>query len=178
MLTANNIGAMPRQRQAVASVFLTAIVSLTLTTAIPGCSHQPSLSKADAATPETATGGKTQGVTREIIATQETAAARKTESLPHETAVELGNGVKLELVLIAAGEFMMGSPDSDGIASGDEKPRHRVRITKPFYLGKYLVTYAPQPDKHQTAFAGATLRCLPQARTVTAAGRGSDSIDT
>ena len=55
-------------------------------------------------------------------------------------AVDLGGGVKMELVLIPAGEFMMGSPDSDKDAKPDEKPQHRVRITKPFYLGKYLVT--------------------------------------
>ena len=53
---------------------------------------------------------------------------------------DLGNGVKLEMVLIPAGEFLMGSPDSDNNAAADEKPQHRVRITKPFYLGKYLVT--------------------------------------
>ncbi|MGO8690431.1 MAG: formylglycine-generating enzyme family protein [Thermoguttaceae bacterium] len=52
----------------------------------------------------------------------------------------VGGGVKLELVLIPAGEFLMGSPDSDNDAGNDEKPQHRVRITKPFYLGKYLVT--------------------------------------
>ena len=57
-----------------------------------------------------------------------------------EIAVDLGNDVKLEMVLIPAGEFMMGSPDSDIDAPGDEKPQHRVRITRPFYLGKYLVT--------------------------------------
>ena len=37
---------------------------------------------------------------------------------------------------------MMGSPDSDKDAEADEKPRHRVRITRPFYLGKYEVTQA------------------------------------
>ena len=52
-----------------------------------------------------------------------------------ETSVDLGNGVKLEMVLIPAGEFLMGTPGN----SGDEQ-QHRVRITKPFYLGKYLVT--------------------------------------
>ena len=51
--------------------------------------------------------------------------------------MDIGHGVKLEMVLVAAGEFMMGSPAPDNNANGDEKPRHRVRITKPFYLGKY-----------------------------------------
>ena len=53
---------------------------------------------------------------------------------------DLGKGVKLEMVLIPAGEFLMGSPDSEKDAHADERPQHRVRITKPFYMGKYLVT--------------------------------------
>ncbi len=55
-------------------------------------------------------------------------------------AVDLGGGVKMEMILIPAGEFLMGSPDSDQDALSWEKPQHRVRITKPFYLGKYQVT--------------------------------------
>jgi formylglycine-generating enzyme required for sulfatase activity len=56
---------------------------------------------------------------------------------PKELTVDLGKGVKLEMVLIPAGEFKMGSPDD---VFDREKPQHRVRITKPFYLGKYPVT--------------------------------------
>ena len=67
-------------------------------------------------------------------------AGGKAKSAPKEVMVDLGKGIKLEIVLIPAGEFMMGSPDSDKLAFGVEKPQHRVRITKPFYLGKYLVT--------------------------------------
>ena len=59
---------------------------------------------------------------------------------PKEISLDLGNGVNLDLVLIPAGEFMMGSPDSEKDADANEKPQHRVRITEPFYLGKYLVT--------------------------------------
>ena len=36
----------------------------------------------------------------------------------------------------------MGSPDEDKDAGQDEKPQHRVRITRPFYLGVYEVTQA------------------------------------
>jgi formylglycine-generating enzyme required for sulfatase activity len=56
-------------------------------------------------------------------------------------AVE-GNSIGMKFVLIPAGEFTMGSPDSDKDASDDEKPSHRVRITRPYYLGATEVTQA------------------------------------
>ncbi len=46
------------------------------------------------------------------------------------------NSIGMLLVPIPAGEFQMGSPDSDS----DEKPQHLVKITKPFYLSVYEVT--------------------------------------
>jgi formylglycine-generating enzyme required for sulfatase activity len=51
--------------------------------------------------------------------------------------VDLGGGVKMELVLIRPGSFMMGS---EGGNFADEKPVHKVTITKPFYIGKCEVT--------------------------------------
>jgi formylglycine-generating enzyme required for sulfatase activity len=46
----------------------------------------------------------------------------------------------IELIAIPSGWFMMGSPAEDKDAGDDEKPRHKVTITQPFYLGKYPVT--------------------------------------
>jgi eukaryotic-like serine/threonine-protein kinase len=54
--------------------------------------------------------------------------------------VRLTNSVGMTLVRIPAGEFLMGSPDSDPVARSDEKPRHLVRISSPFYLGAHEVT--------------------------------------
>jgi len=44
------------------------------------------------------------------------------------------------LVLLPAGEFDMGTPDSDRDVLPREKPQHRVQITKPFYLGCHEVS--------------------------------------
>ncbi|NQT36832.1 MAG: formylglycine-generating enzyme family protein, partial [Planctomycetes bacterium] len=57
-----------------------------------------------------------------------------------EVTVDLGEGVTMKLLLIPAGKFVMGSPDSYEAARGREIPQHRVRITKPFYLGATEVT--------------------------------------
>jgi formylglycine-generating enzyme required for sulfatase activity len=53
---------------------------------------------------------------------------------------QITNSIGMKLVLIPAGEFLMGSPDSDQYARDDEKPQHQVQITRPFYLGVTQVT--------------------------------------
>ena len=52
----------------------------------------------------------------------------------------VANSIGMKLALIPAGEFLMGSPDSDLNAEDREKQQHRVRIARPFYLGIYEVT--------------------------------------
>ena len=53
--------------------------------------------------------------------------------------IDLGKDVKLEMVLVPAGKFVMGSPESEKGRSKDET-QHEVSLTKPFYMGKYEVT--------------------------------------
>ncbi len=48
--------------------------------------------------------------------------------------------VDLEMVLIPAGEFIMGSPADEKDRFDNEGPQHKVVISKPFYLGKYEIT--------------------------------------
>jgi formylglycine-generating enzyme required for sulfatase activity len=52
----------------------------------------------------------------------------------------LTNSIGMKLAKIPAGEFLMGAPESDKDAQPDEKPQHKVKITKPFYMGVYTVT--------------------------------------
>ena len=59
---------------------------------------------------------------------------------PHDLSLDLGNGVSLKLVLIPAGKFTMGSPDTEPHRQPNEGPAHEVTISKPFYLSIYTVT--------------------------------------
>jgi formylglycine-generating enzyme required for sulfatase activity len=52
------------------------------------------------------------------------------------------NSIGMKLVAIPAGEFMMGSPETEKERGGDEGPQHRVKITQPFYMGAMEVTQA------------------------------------
>ena len=45
-----------------------------------------------------------------------------------------------EMVVVPAGEFLMGSPKGEERRSDDEGPQHTVKIAKPFAVGKYEVT--------------------------------------
>jgi formylglycine-generating enzyme required for sulfatase activity len=49
-----------------------------------------------------------------------------------------------EMVVVPAGNFMMGSPsdepERESVNKGSESPQHRVTISKPFAVGKFAVT--------------------------------------
>ena len=62
--------------------------------------------------------------------------------------VKMTNSIGMKMVLIPAGVFQMGSPESDSSANPDEKPQHTVRITKPFHLGATDVNAWALYDMH------------------------------
>jgi len=74
--------------------------------------------------------------------------------------VDLGNGVSMEFVLVPAGSFDMGSPDSEKGRDSDEGPVRKVQIAKAFYIGKYEVTqnqYLAVMGKNPSMFNGQNL---------------------
>lgn len=52
---------------------------------------------------------------------------------------DLGSGVKLTMVKIPAGKFLMGSPLSEEKRESDESPQHQVNVPE-FFIGQTLVT--------------------------------------
>src|SRR5580692_5836252 len=54
----------------------------------------------------------------------------------------LKNATGIEFVKIVPGEFTMGCSEGDEQCDADEKPAHRVQITKSFEIGKYELTQA------------------------------------
>ena len=55
---------------------------------------------------------------------------------------EITNSIGMRFRLIPAGSFMMGAVPGDSEAQDDEKPQHRVEITKDVYIGVHEVTQA------------------------------------
>jgi len=79
----------------------------------------------------------------EKFETEVTGEPKKKESSGKEEVIDLGKDVKLEMVLVPAGKFKMGSkadPFSNIKPNNDELPQHEVTLTKPFYMSKYEVT--------------------------------------
>ncbi|WP_321416515.1 SUMF1/EgtB/PvdO family nonheme iron enzyme [uncultured Methanomethylovorans sp.] len=60
---------------------------------------------------------------------------KELEEAAKQPAASIKNSIEMEFVLIPSGEFQMGSNEHSA-----EQPAHKVKISKPFYLGKYPVT--------------------------------------
>ena len=67
-----------------------------------------------------------------------------------------------EMVVVPAGEFMMGSQPDEPERENAEGPQHKVTIAKPFAIGRFAVTFdewdAAQRDKDWQRVAGRAAR--------------------
>ena len=76
---------------------------------------------------------------------------RQSAAGPAALTVDLGGGVKMELVRIPAGSFVMGDPRGER----DERPPAVVSIDKPFWMARCEVTnrqYARFDPSHESRF--------------------------
>ena len=74
-----------------------------------------------------------------------------------------------EMVVVPAGEFMMGSPEAEKGRDLDEGPQRRVRIGQPFAVGKFEVTF----EQWDACVAGGGCSHEPGDQTW---GRGSQPV--
>lgn len=81
----------------------------------------------------------------------ETRRLQRNDPAGSQMTIELGAGVRLDLVRIPAGEFVMGSPEG----APDERPRAVVRIARPFWMAATEITnrqYAAFDPAHDTRY--------------------------
>ncbi len=125
--------------------------------ALPGYKARPAVSSTSPSSTATGAGTGTgrPGVPGFPFDVQEAkerqAAAASLLGVPIQRSVALGNGIVLELVLIPAGEFVMGEAQG----SGDEHPPSPVQITRPFWMGKFEVRnrdYAGFDPTHDSGY--------------------------
>jgi len=65
---------------------------------------------------------------------------QRTEERSDHLSLDLGGGVSLKCVLIPAGKFIMGSPETEKGCDSNEGPQREVTISRPFYMGITVVT--------------------------------------
>lgn len=64
----------------------------------------------------------------------------ETLTIPLADGATLADGLAVEMIGVPAGEFVMGGSPGDERASVTEEARRRVRLSRPFYLGRHEIT--------------------------------------
>ena len=94
---------------------------------------------------------KLMGAAAILVILTATTAPRADESTPRDPDQKRTNALGMQFVRIPAGEFLMGTTDEDSkrfieedqlhwAQCENEKPAHKVRLTKDYFLGKHSVT--------------------------------------
>ncbi|MGD0088882.1 MAG: bifunctional serine/threonine-protein kinase/formylglycine-generating enzyme family protein [Planctomycetota bacterium] len=119
-----------------------AVASLLVLSLVAGKLQQPSR---DREGPETQSASRKPQAAGEPVRQAADADAKKKAEAAEKTvpakalSLDLGNTVKLALILLPAGKFLMGSPETEKDRLPAET-QHEVTISQPFYMGKYEVT--------------------------------------
>ncbi len=83
----------------------------------------------------------------------------RTQGSARQKIEDLGSGIKLEMVHIPGGSFLMGSPENEEGRNKNESPQHQVTL-QPFYMSKYPITqeqYLVIMGKNPSRFKGKKL---------------------
>ena len=73
----------------------------------------------------------------------------------YQKSIDLGNGIRLEMVKVPAGRFRMGSPRNE-----NEKPQSVQTVDKPFWIGRFEITnrqfglFRPEHDSRMEHYHG------------------------
>jgi formylglycine-generating enzyme required for sulfatase activity len=78
---------------------------------------------------------------RHYVLTADAERALKSKDTFRECATEQGKDYCPEMVVVPAGSFMMGSPETEKNRLPNEGPRHNVTIFKPFAVAKFESTF-------------------------------------
>src|SRR5262245_25878517 len=95
-----------------------------------------------------------------LTVAQEKAKAAK----PGSDFKECANGCPV-MIVIPAGKFMMGSPESEPDRNASEGPQHEVAIARPFAVSKFEVTFdsgmlaSPRRRARESRITGDAGRC-------------------
>lgn len=113
-----------------------------------GGKAQPAFSEAFEQSLQLDGNGEAAGKARQRLTELSSRAAPNAGSVQPAVAAGPRAGTELKdcdacpaMIVVPAGEFIMGSPPGESGRSDDEGPAHIVRIARPFAVGKYEVTF-------------------------------------
>ena len=112
-----------------------AVVTLLLTVVVFCSANRP---KSDSPKPQLGSDANLSGDTKTAPATDSSTPTVRTV-LPASSESIVTNSIGMQLIRIPIGEFWMGSPAGES-GRWEGEHRHRVGITKSFYIGLHEVT--------------------------------------
>lgn len=84
----------------------------------------------------------TEPIAQTTVQQRPTSASSSSKISGNTITIPVKDGISIEMVRVEAGTFMMGATSKDGNVEDNEKPVHKVTLTRNYYIGKYEVTQA------------------------------------